>query len=74
MLRFLPVLYINFQLLENKRDCRTSVTDVRLPDVFEPQGLSLNLLSKLVMYVILLQKRFVLFEYFQPSLKILELM
>jgi len=43
----------------------------RLPDVLELQGLSLNLLSKQVMSCIL-EKRFVVLEYFPASVKVLE--
>ena len=39
---------------------------IRLPDVLERQGLSLNLLSKLVMGLIL-EKHFVVLEYFPAS-------
>jgi len=42
-----------------------------LPDVLERQGLSFNLLSKLIMYLIL-EKDFVGLEYFLASLKFLE--
>jgi len=41
--------------------------NVRLPDALERQGLSLNLLSKLVMSLIL-EKYFVVLEYFPASL------
>jgi len=44
---------------------------LRLPDVLEGQGLSLNLLSKLVLPLIL-EKHLVVLEYFPVSLKILE--
>jgi len=44
---------------------------LRLPDVLERQGLSLNLLSKRVMSLIL-EKHLVVLEYFPASLKILE--
>jgi len=44
---------------------------VRLPDVLERQGLSLNLLSKLVMSLILV-KHLVVLEFCTTSLKILE--
>jgi len=44
---------------------------LRLPDVLERQGLSLNLLSKLVMSLIL-EKHLVVLKYFPASLKILE--
>jgi len=42
---------------------------LRLPDVHERQGLSLNLLSKLVMSFIL-EKHFAVLEYFPPSMKV----
>jgi len=45
--------------------------NLRLPDVLERQGLTLNLLSKLVMSLIL-EKHLVALEYFSSSLKILE--
>jgi len=45
--------------------------NLRLPDVLERQGLSLNLLSKLVVSLIL-EKHFVVLEYFPAALKILE--
>jgi len=44
---------------------------VRLPDVLDRQGLSLNLLAKRVMSLIL-EKHLVVLEYFPASLKILE--
>jgi len=40
---------------------------IRLPGVLEPHGLSLNLLSKLVMSLFL-EKHFVVLEYFPASL------
>jgi len=42
-----------------------------MSDVLESQGLSLNLVSKLVMSLIL-EKHFVVLEYFPASLKVLE--
>jgi len=45
--------------------------NIRLPDVLEGEGLSLNLLSKLVMSLIL-EKHLVVLEYFPASLKILD--
>jgi len=44
---------------------------LRLPDVLERQGLSLNLLSKLVMSLIL-EKDLVVLEFFSAYLKIFE--
>jgi len=44
---------------------------IRLPDVLERQGLSLNLLSKRVMSLIF-EKHLVVLEYFAASLKSLE--
>jgi len=44
---------------------------LRLPDVFECQGVSLNLLSKHVMSLIL-EKMCCFLEYFPTSLKVLE--
>ena len=44
---------------------------LRLPDVLEGQGLSLNLLSKRAMSLIL-EKHLVVLEFFPASLKILE--
>jgi len=44
---------------------------LRLPDVLERQGLSLNLLSKLVMSLIL-EKDLIVLEFFSASLKIFE--
>jgi len=49
----------------------TYANGLRLPDVLERQELSLNLLSKRVMCLIL-EKHFVVLEYFPASLKILE--
>jgi len=48
-----------------------STTPPWLPDVLECHGLSLNLLSKLVVSLIL-EKHFVVLEYFPASLKLLE--
>jgi len=45
--------------------------NLRLPDVFERQELSLNLLSKLIMSLIL-EKQLVVLKYLPVSLKILE--
>jgi len=44
---------------------------LRLPDVLERPGLSLNLLSKPVMSLVL-EKYFLVLEYFRASLKVLE--
>jgi len=46
-----------------------STARVRLPDVLERQGLSLSLLSKLIVSLIL-DKHFVVLEYFLASLKV----
>jgi len=46
-------------------------TGIRLPDVLERQGLSLNLLLKRIMSLIL-EKHLVVLDYFPASLKILE--
>jgi len=46
---------------------------MRLPDVLERQGLSLNMSSKLLMSLIL-GKHFVVLEYFMASLKVRELL
>jgi len=53
-------------------DCRLcNGSKIRLPDVLERKGLSLNLLSKLIMSLIL-AKYLVVLYYFPASLEILQ--
>jgi len=72
LLRLLPDRHVVLMIMDLVGNHSFNLTTgIRLPDVLERQGLSLNLLLKRIMSLIL-EKHLVVLDYFPASLKILE--